>query len=116
MIIKETYSLGSSTEDVFAAPSRLNAIPSRGVLTLELSCTDGQTTNHGLVTLQLPGGELPFENMRMPYNAYSADYDVMHDDTSLVFQFQVEQGGHVLLSYEEVGTVVGLFVIATLEF
>lgn len=116
MLIKESYTLAATTVDVLAAPSRLNAIPGDGVLTLEISTTDSDVSNNVKATLQLPDGSVPFEDLTIPANGYSTADNVLHDDTAVQVSMQVEKGGHVLLSIEETGTVALTLIVATLEF
>lgn len=116
MIIKETYLLAASDADVLAAPSRLAALPGSGTLTIECSSTQCSATNNGQITLQMPDGELPFENLVIGANGYSTADAVIHDDTAVQVQTEVSQGGHVTLSYTETGTVTATLFVITLEF
>lgn len=117
-VIKESYVLTADNTDILAAgTSRLASIPASGVLTIEASATDSDVaTNFGTITLQLPNGETPFENLLVPANGYSTADVVMHDDTAVQVQMEVEQGGHVTLSYDETGTVLGCLVFVTFDF
>ncbi len=114
-MIKESFQFAASNVDILAAPSRLTAIPRSGLLTIEATCTDSDAANRALITLQLPGGEIPFEDLIVPVNGFSTADSVMHNDTSMVFAFRVAQGGHVLYQYTEVGATT-FFTIVTLEF
>lgn len=116
MIIKETYMLAASDTDVLAAPSRLAALPGDGVMTIEVSATDCDASNYGSLTLQLPDGEVPFENLIIPANGYSTADSVLHDDTAVQVQMEVSQGGHVSLAYSETGTVALAYISVSLEF
>ncbi len=113
--IKETFKLTASDSDVLAAPSRLAAIPRNGVMTIEVSITDADATNFGQITLQLPNGDIPFEDLDVPLGNSAADFS-MHEDLKLAFTVQVDQGGHVLLQYTEAGAVTFCFMIVTLQF
>lgn len=115
MVIKESYTLTATNTDIFAAPSRLASIPANGTLTLEMSSTDADGTNFFQVTLQTPEGDVPFENLHVPYNGRSGTEDTMDDANKLTFQMRARQGGHFLLSCAENGTS-RLFLIATLTF
>ncbi len=115
MLIKESYLLVASDADVLAAPSRLAAIPLNGILTIEASVTDCDATNRGELTLQLPEGDIPFEDLIIPYGGNTAD-NFMDTDTQFLITMQVRQGGHVGLAYVEQGTVVGALLIITLQF
>ncbi len=114
-LIKESFLLAADNADIFAAPSRLAAIPSDGVLSLEMSASQCSPTNHALVTLQLPGGDIPFENLHIPFSGNTTE-QTMDNDLEMLIQVEVKAGGHVLLSYDEVGTVATMLVIATLTF
>jgi len=114
-VIKETYLLIASDADVLAAPSRLAAIPSNGTLTLELSATHCGPTNHATVTLQLPDGTIPLEDVHIPFGGHISEVSI-HNMTALQIQFGVSAGGHVLLAITEAGTVASVFIIATLTF
>ncbi len=116
MLIKETFLLATDNADVLAAPSRLAAIPANGILTVEASSTDCDATNFGLLTLQLPGGDIPFENLHIPQNGQSTADAVMDSDTELLVTMGVPQGGHVGLNYDENGTVALCMIIVTLTF
>ena len=114
-LIQETYSLSASNTDILAAPSRLSSIPRGGVLTLEYSATIADGSNHFKITCQTPEGDVPFEDVIVPFNGYSASDNILHTDTRLRYQFTASQGGHFLLSAEETGGGV-LFVLASLVF
>ncbi len=116
MLIKESFLLAADDADVLAAPSRLAAIPRNGVLTIEASATDCDATNFGLVTLTLPEGDIPFQNLHVPANGVSTADAVMDSDTQILITMGVQQGGHVLLAYDENGTVALCLLIITLSF
>ncbi len=115
MTIKETFRLVASNADILAAPSRLAAIPANGLLNIEVSCTDADLTNFGRITLQPPGGMIPFEDLDIPIGFSTSDAS-MDSDLQLTFQMVATQGGHFLLSYTETGTVTICYIIATLTF
>lgn len=121
MIIKESFFLTASNADIFAGntsagvASRLNSIPVDGTLTVEVSANACDATNFGELTLNPPEGSAPFTELLIPYNGYNTSNALMHDDTSLVFELDVEGGGHVGLAYTENGTVVTL-LYATFTF
>jgi len=120
MIIKESFLLGATDADILAAPSRLAAIPSAGVMTIEASASDCTLSNHGTLTLQLPGGDTPFEDLHIPSHAQvgvsGGIAGVLNTDTELVFTFNVAAGGHVGLAYTETGTVTTCIIMVTLNF
>lgn len=116
MLIKESFLLTADNNDILAAPSRLAAIPANGVLTIEASATDCDAINFALLTLQLPEGDIPFENLHVPANGLSTADSVMDSDTQMLVTMAVARGGHVGLAYDENGTVAILLVIVTLVF
>jgi hypothetical protein len=113
-IIQEIHTLTGSNTDILAAPSRLSAIPRGGVLTLEYSANISEDSNKYTITCQTPEGDVPFEDITVPYNGYST-YNVLHTDTRLRYQFTATQGGHFLLSATEWGTGT-LYISASLVF
>lgn len=115
MIIRESFLLAASDTDVLAAPSRLAAIPQAGTLTIEATSDACNAANNGKLTLQLPNGEIPFEDLHVPANGYSTASMVSHNETELIVSLGVAAGGHVLLQYTETGTVVTLLYV-TLTF
>ncbi len=115
MIIKESFLLAASNADILAAPSRLAAIPSAGVLTIEASSTDCDATNFGTVTLQPAEGEIPFQDLHIPFGGFTADA-AMDNDLALAIELEVAQGGHLGLAYTENGTVALTLIIVTLTF
>lgn len=114
-LIKESFFLQATDADVLSAPSRLAAIPASGLLSIEATTILSDGINLGRLTLQLPDGDVPFEDFTIPANGFNITQSVMHSDTQLVFQFQVGQGGHVLLAYEEIGGTETLIYV-TLAF
>lgn len=115
MIIKESFLLITSNADILAAPSRLAAIPANGQLTIEASATDCDSANFGTLTLQPPEGEIPFSSLHIPFSGFAADA-ALDNDTSLVIQLDVSQGGHVGLAYTETGSVFLALIMVTLTF
>lgn len=117
MLIKETFFLTATTADILAAPSRLAAVPRNGAMIIEAATSDCDGTNFGALTLQLPNGDLPLDGLVIPVWADGGGADAMLDTrTETLIQFNVAQGGHVLLQYTETGTVTLCFVMVTLSF
>lgn len=82
---------------------------------MEYSSLKSDASNYFTITCQTPEGDVPFEDVRVPFNAYSASDEVLHTDTRLRYQFTASQGGHFLLSAEETGSS-GLYILASLVF
>jgi len=116
-VIVETFQLIATTADILSAPSRLAAIPRAGQMTIEIATSDADVTNFGALTVQLPNGDIPLDGVVIPSaNGVIAADAVLDSDTMTVITFPVDQGGHVLLSYVENGTVVQCFLRITLNF
>jgi len=115
-MIKESYLLSATTADILEAPSRLAAIPANGVMTLEFSATDCDPSNYATLTIQLPDGSNPVNDVHIPYNGVSGSHAAMYDECELAFKFGVSKGGHLLVSVTETGTVASILVIATLTY
>ena len=114
-LIQEAYRLSASNTDILAAPSRLSSIPRGGVLTLEYSATKSDGTNYFTITCQTPEGDVPFEDLRVPWNGFTDTYETLHTDTRLRYQFTASQGGHFVLSATETGST-HLYILASLVF
>ena len=114
-LIQESHLITASNTDILAAPSRLSAIPRGGVLTLEYSALESNGTNNFTITCQTPEGDVPFENLLVPYNGYNTGNYTNHSDTRLRFQFTATQGGHFLLSCTETGSN-GMILYSSLVF
>lgn len=114
-LLKESFLLTATDADILAAPSRLAAIPSNGTLTVEVGITDCDATNRGTLTVQLPNGDIPLNDVIIPYGGVVADA-TLNTDLEMVVVMQVSQGGHVLLQYTETGTVALCLLHVTLVF
>lgn len=117
MLIKEAFFLTATNTDILAAPSRLAAIPRAGSMMIECSASDCDGTNFGELTIQMPNGDIPLDQVAIPVWNDGGGADALLDtrtETSLTLQ--VQQGGHVLLQYTENGTVALFFIMVTLQF
>jgi len=85
--------------------TRLQTIPRAGFLTVELEADLNDATNNYTVSLQLPGGDNPMQDVRVPANAAGAD-GVIDERENLTATFPVTQGGHCTFSCTESGTAV----------
>lgn len=113
-LIQESHVLTGTNTDILVSPSRLSSIPRGGILTLEWSSNGADATNSYLITIQTPEGDVPVEDVLVPYNGLSGS-DVMYTETRLRHQFTASQGGHFLLSAVESGAA-RLYLVASLVF
>ncbi|NNE62391.1 MAG: hypothetical protein HKN35_15975 [Woeseia sp.] len=83
--------------------TRLATAPHDGVLTLYLQASDNDATNNYTATVQLPGGDNPISNVRVPCGNTSGLAGVLDDRTAMITEHAIQQGGQVLLSVTETG-------------
>jgi hypothetical protein len=114
MVIKESFALTATNSDIFAAPSRLSSIPKNGLLLIEISALSATAAHQFTVTLQTPTGDVPFEDLIVPFGGEEGHY-YMDSRTQLTFSIPAGQGGHFLFSCTETGATT-LFILATLTF
>lgn len=106
-MIFESSLISATNTDVLSA-GRLNAIPYNGMLTLRFLADLGDVTNNYVLTLQLPGGDVPVDAQTV--QASGAGTDMLVDDREVMqFQFNATQGGHFVVSLTENGTATCAF-------
>jgi len=88
--------------------TRLNAIPYNGIITFEFQASLADATNNFVLTLQLPGGEVPVDSQIVPGNNPALG-GVLDDRTLLRMSFPATQGGHFAVSLTESGTAVAIW-------
>lgn len=83
--------------------TRLQTVPSNGILTFELSADLNTAAANFVATIQLPNGDTPLNGVLVPASAVIGMID---DRNKMQVQFPTGQGGHVVFSCVEVGTAV----------
>ncbi len=83
--------------------TRLQTVPSSGVLTFELQASDNDATNNYTVSIQMPGGDTPLNATRIPCGTSTGLAGVIDDRTDLQASFAIQQGGHCVFSTTETG-------------
>ncbi len=83
--------------------TRLQTVPSSGILTFELQGSDNDATNNYTVSVQMPGGETPMNGVRIPCGNSTGLAGVIDDRTDLQASFPIAQGGHCVFSCTETG-------------
>ncbi len=83
--------------------TRLQTVPSAGILTFELQASDNDATNNYAVSVQMPGGDTPMNATRIPCGNSTGLAGVIDDRTDLQASFVIEQGGHCVFSCTETG-------------
>lgn len=92
-----------ATDADILGDTRLSSIPYVGTLVLEFSGSLNTTTNHYLLTIQLPDGSVPVDSQRVTANAAALE-GILDDRTVDRFSFPSGLGGHFTISLTEVGT------------
>ncbi len=84
--------------------TRLQTVPAGGVLTFELQAsTNEAATNNFTVSVQMPNGDTPLNNVRVP--ACNPNLQgVIDERQNLTVSFPIMQGGHCVFSATENGT------------
>ncbi len=93
----------ASTNADILQGTRLQTVPSAGILTFELQASDNDATNNYAVSVQMPGGDTPMNATRIPCGNSTGLAGVIDDRTDLQASFVIEQGGHCVFSCTETG-------------
>lgn len=83
--------------------TRLQSVPAGGVLTFEMQAADNVAANHFTVSIQLPGGDTPMNNVLVPGSLTAGLAGIIDDRVELLASFPVSQGGHTVFSCVETG-------------
>ena len=83
--------------------TRLQTVPSNGVLLFELQASDNDATNNYTVSVQMPGGDTPMNGVRIPCGNSTGLAGVIDDRTCLTASFPIQKGGHCVFSTTETG-------------
>jgi len=101
IILSSQESAGNS--DILQG-TRLQTVPAGGFLTLELQASDNDATNHYTVSIQMPGGNSPMQDVRIPCGHTSGLAGVIDERENLTATFPIMQGGHCVFSCTETGS------------
>mgnify|MGYP003988985057 CR=1 FL=1 len=85
--------------------TRLQTVPQGGVLTFELQALVNNAGNNNVVSIQMPNGDTPLNNVRVPGSNPSLD-GVIDERQNLTVSFPIMQGGHCVFSTTESGTSI----------
>ena len=83
--------------------TRLQTVPAGGILTFEIQSHTNNSTNNIAVSIQMPNGDTPLNNVRVP-GCNPAAYGVIDERQNLTVSFPIMQGGHCVFSCTETGT------------
>ena len=97
--------LSASNTDVLAN-TRLQTFPARGIVIVELQSSANTAANNYTVTLNLPGGDTPFESAAVPAGVTSGG---LNANDKMLASFRVACGGHATMSLTLTGTANVLY-------
>lgn len=83
--------------------TRLQTVPSNGVLTFEMQAADGVAANSYSVSIQLPNGDTPMNGVQIPCGAVAGLAGILNSFEYLRASYPIGQGGHCSFSCVEVG-------------
>jgi len=95
-------SLEAATNADILQGTRLQTVPAGGVLTFELQAQENSVTNNYTVSVQMPNGDTPLNNVRVPACNPALD-GVIDERQNLTVSFPIMQGGHCVFSCTETG-------------
>ncbi len=83
--------------------TRLQSIPSNGILSFELQAADAVVANNYTISVELPSGKTPLNGVQVPAGEVAGLAGVIDDRVALKLRFLVSQGGHCVFSCVETG-------------
>lgn len=95
-------SVESATNSDILQGTRLQTVPAGGVLTFELQSSLNDGSNHYTVSVQMPNGDTPLNNVRVPGTS-PVDDGIIDERQNLTVSFPIMQGGHCVFSCTETG-------------
>jgi len=98
-------SVEAATNSDILQGTRLQTVPAGGVLTFELQSSDNVAANNFAVSIQMPNGDTPMNNTRVPGTAGSGS-GIIDERQNLTVTFPIMQGGHCVFSATETGSAV----------
>ena len=82
--------------------TRLQTVPSGGILTFELQSTEATPAANNVVSIQMPNGDTPLNSTLVPACNPSLS-GVIDERQNLTVSFPIQQGGHCVFSTTETG-------------
>lgn len=95
--------LESATNTDILQGTRLQTVPAGGFLTFEMQAGDNGASNYNTVSIQMPNGDTPMNEVRVPAGNPSLG-GVIDDRQKLMITLPIAQGGHTVFSTTETGS------------
>jgi len=92
----------SSNTDILQG-TRLQTVPQGGYLTFELQASDNDAANTFTVSVQMPNGDTPLNDVRVSAGVTSG---ALNNNDKMQITLPVAQGGHTVFSCVESGTAL----------
>ncbi len=89
----------SATNTDILQGTRLQTVPAGGFLTFEMQATNNDGTNFNTVSIQMPNGDTPLNNVNVPATN-PAEGGILDDRQKLMITLPIAQGGHTVFSTE----------------
>jgi len=85
--------------------TRLQTVPSNGILAFEIQANLNNDTNGFLASIQLPDGTVPISAINVPGGGIATGGEI---ESRLAYRatFAIHQGGHCVLDFTEIGTAL----------
>lgn len=101
IIVESALELATNTD--ILQGTRLQTVPSNGILSFELSSDLNTAAANYVSSIQLPDGQTPMTNVLVPASGVVGGLD---DRNKLAAAFAIGQGGHPVFSIVETGTAI----------
>jgi len=96
-------SIESATNTDILQGTRLQTVPQGGYLTFELQASTNDATNFYKVSVQMPNGDTPLNDVNVTDGATAG---ALNNNDKMQITLPVSQGGHTVFSCTETGTSV----------
>lgn len=103
MSIIMVTSFDAATNTDILQGTRLQTVPSNGILTFELQASDNDATDRYATSIELPNGDTPLNGVIVPMGATAGLAGMIDDRLALKLRFRINQGGHCVFSVTETG-------------
>ena len=90
---------GASNTDILQG-TRLQTVPAGGFLTFEMQALDNTATDFHSVSIQMPNGDTPLNDVRVPAGVTNG---ALNNNDKMQITLPVAQGGHTVFSCAETG-------------
>lgn len=83
--------------------TRLQTVPSNGILSFEIQAADTIAANNYTASIELPSGDTPLNATLVPGTATAGLTGIIDDRLAMKVRFKIGQGGHCKFGVTETG-------------